>query len=328
MGFFDRQDGWHCSAQLAVRPVSNGRLFCHNAGLHHGDRRGRGRWLRRWPYSTGPDSPPAFAVWGGIFGFGLVSLAVYWIREYILYIVKAGHVAVMVHLIDGRDVPGGQGQIAYARQVVVTAALCRGQRAVRRRPAGQRCHRRNHGPARRHRRLLADPGPEGLIGFIGSIVRMSLTYVDEVILGYNIRRDSASPWETARQGVVLYAQNGKTIVKNAVWLTIIMWGLTIVIFLLMLAPAAAILYVMPGQLAGWSFVIAIVFAWAFKAAFIEPFAIAAFDAGLLQDDRGPVARSRLGRTTGRGARRSSGNSGTRRWPPSAARAGARRARQC
>lgn len=31
---------------------------------------------------------------------------------------------------------------------------------------------------------------------------------------------------------------------------------------------------MPGQLAGWAFVLAIVFAWAFKAAFIEPFAIA------------------------------------------------------
>ena len=60
----------------------------------------------------------AMAFWGGIVGFGLVSLALYWMREYILYVVKAGHIAVMVHLIDGRDVPGGQGQIAYARQVV------------------------------------------------------------------------------------------------------------------------------------------------------------------------------------------------------------------
>ena len=51
-------------------------------------------------------------------GFGLVSLVLYWMREYILYMVKAGHIAVMVHLIDGRDVPDGQGQIAYARQVV------------------------------------------------------------------------------------------------------------------------------------------------------------------------------------------------------------------
>ena len=57
-------------------------------------------------------------MWGGIFGFGLVSLSLYWLREYILYLVKAGHIAVMVHLIDGADVPGGQSQIAYAQQVV------------------------------------------------------------------------------------------------------------------------------------------------------------------------------------------------------------------
>jgi hypothetical protein len=54
--------------------------------------------------------PITFALWGGIFGFGLVSAGVYWIREYILYIVKAGHIAVMVHLIEGRDVPAGKAR--------------------------------------------------------------------------------------------------------------------------------------------------------------------------------------------------------------------------
>ena len=68
--------------------------------------------------STRPGAQGGVAFYGGILGFGLVTVALYWIREYILYIVKAGHIAVMVHLIDGRDVPDGQGQIAYARQVV------------------------------------------------------------------------------------------------------------------------------------------------------------------------------------------------------------------
>ena len=43
----------------------------------------------------------------------------------------------------------------------------------------------------------------------------------------------------------------------------------------MLTPAAYFVYLMPGQFAGWSFVIAIVFTWAFMAALLEPFAIAA-----------------------------------------------------
>ncbi|PBB19466.1 hypothetical protein [Mesorhizobium sp. WSM4313] len=223
--------------------------------------------------STDPDGPMSFALWGGVVGFGVVSIAVYWIREYILYVLKAGHIAVMVHLIDGQDVPDGRGQIAYAKEVVtqrfaeanilfVVDQLVKGAiRAITGLIGGIAA-------------FLPIPGLSGIVSFINTVIRLSLTYVDEIILGYNIRINSSSPFETARQGVVLYAQNGRHMVKNAVWLAAVMWGVSFVIFLLMLAPAAAILWVMPGQLAGWAFVLAIVFAWAFKAAFIEPFAIA------------------------------------------------------
>ncbi|MBX3576019.1 MAG: hypothetical protein KF723_02335 [Rhizobiaceae bacterium] len=218
--------------------------------------------------------PEAFAFYGGITGFGIVTFAVYWIREYILYVVKAGHIAVMVHLIDGREVPGGQGQLAYARQIVtdrfaeanilfVVDQLVKGAiRAITGLIGGIAA-------------FLPIPGLDGVVRFINTVIRLSLTYVDEIILGYNIRINSTTPFETARQGVVLYAQNGKTMVKNAVWLAVFMWLLTLLVFLVMLVPAAAILWFMPGQLGGWAFVLAIVFAWAFKAAFIEPFAICA-----------------------------------------------------
>ncbi|QDZ00489.1 hypothetical protein FQ775_08910 [Nitratireductor mangrovi] len=224
-----------------------------------------------WPDS---DGPATFAFWGGAAGFVLVSVVLYWIREYILYIVKAGHIAVMVRLIDGDEIPDGQGQIAHARAIVtdrfaeanvlfVVDQLVKGAiRAVTGLIGGIAA-------------FLPIPGLQGLVRFLNTVIRLSLTYVDEIILGYNIRIDSQNPFETARHGVVLYAQNAMVMVKNAVWLALFMWLLTFVVFLLMLAPAAAILYAMPGQLAGWSFVLAIVFALALKAALIEPFAIAA-----------------------------------------------------
>lgn len=222
----------------------------------------------------GPEGPVAFAFWGGIAGFVLVSIVLYWIREYILYIVKAGHIAVMVHLIEGRAVPGGQGQIAYARQVVterfaeanllfVLDQLIKGVIGA------------ITGLIGGFALLLPIPGLAGLAKFANTVIRMALTYVDEIILAYNIRQASTTPFETARQGVVLYAQNGKTMLKNALWVSILMWVLALVVFLSMLAPAAAVLYAMPGQLAGWSFLLAIVFTWAFCAALIEPFCIAA-----------------------------------------------------
>src|SRR5690606_9901511 len=65
-----------------------------------------------------------------------------------------------------------------------------------------------------------------------------------------------------------------TMLRNAAWLTLITYGLAFIVFLVMLAPAAAIVWLMPG---GWSaagIVFALIFAWAVKAAMIEPFAIA------------------------------------------------------
>src|SRR5690606_17757633 len=205
---------------------------------------------------AGEGGPTSFAVWGGIFGFGLVSMLLYWLREYILYMVKAGHIAVMVQLIDGDDVPAGQSQIGYAQGIVrerfaeanvlfVLDQLIKGVVRV------------ITGLIGGFTALLPIPGLSSVAKFVNAVVRMSLTYVDEIILGYNIRRKSTAPFETGRQGVVLYAQNGTTMLKNAIWLTVMTWVLGIVIFFMTLAPAAAILYAMPGQLAGWSFVLAI-----------------------------------------------------------------------
>jgi hypothetical protein len=224
--------------------------------------------------STDPGMQGTFAFWGAVGGFGLVSIAVYWIREYLLYVLKAGHIAVLVHLIEGREVPGGQGQIAYAKQVV-TARFAETNVLFAMDQLIKGIIGTLTGLLGGITAFIPIPGLNGLVSFINTIIRMSLTYVDEIILGYNIKTESQNPWETAQRGIVLYAQNGKTILKNAVWLSIFMWLISILVFLLMLAPAAGLLYYYPGQMGGWAFVIAIVFAWAFKAALLEPFAIAA-----------------------------------------------------
>jgi hypothetical protein len=220
------------------------------------------------------DDPAAFGFWGGVIGFGVVSVAVYWVREYLLYILKAGHIAVLVELMQGKSLPDGKGQIDHAREVVTARfgeanvlfaldQLIKGVIGAVTRLIG--------GIAA----FIPLPGLNGLVAFINTVIRMSLTYVDEIILGYNIKLNSQNPWETSRQGLVLYAQNGRIMVKNAIWLSIMLWVLAILIFLVMLAPMAGLFYILPGQVAGWSFLAAIVFAWAFKAAFLEPFAIAA-----------------------------------------------------
>ncbi|MDB5523582.1 MAG: hypothetical protein JWM58_1345 [Rhizobium sp.] len=220
------------------------------------------------------DDPGIFGLWGGVIGFGVVSVVVYWIREYILYMLKAGHIAVMVELMQGKTLPDGKGQIEHAKLVVAERfgeanvlfaldQLIKGAIGAITGLIG--------GIAA----FIPLPGLNGLVSFINTVIRMSLTYVDEIILGYNIKLNSQNPWETSRQGLVLYAQNGRIMVKNAIWLSLMLWVIAVVIFIVMLAPMAGLFFLLPGDIAGWSFVAAIVFAWAFKAAFLEPFAIAA-----------------------------------------------------
>jgi len=210
--------------------------------------------------------------WGGMIGFGLVAGALYFLREYILYIVKAGHIAVLVKLLQGEDVPAGQNQISYATEIVgqrfgeasVLFAIDQLVKGVLGAIIGL-----IQGVAS----LLPIPGLQGVVGLVRAFLRIAVGLVDEVILAHAIRTNAANPWSSAQTALVLYAQNYPTMLRNAAWLTVITYGLAFVVFLVMLAPAAAIVWLIPGGWSAGGFIFALIFAWAVKAALIEPFAI-------------------------------------------------------
>lgn len=64
------------------------------------------------------NNAPAGGAWGGLAGFGLALGIMYFLREYLLYMVKARHIAVLVEVHEGRAIPGGKGQIAYGTEQV------------------------------------------------------------------------------------------------------------------------------------------------------------------------------------------------------------------
>jgi hypothetical protein len=212
--------------------------------------------------------------WGGVIGFAATAGALFFLREYILYIVKAGHIAVLVELIDGRGVPQGQSQINYASDIVRSHfaetnvlfgvdLLVRGVLAA------------ILGLIQGITSFLPIPGLSNVVGLVRAFLRVAIGLMDEVILGYLLRTRTSNPWQGAQTAVVLYAQNYKVMLKNAAWLTVIMYALAFVVFLLMLAPAAALVWFLPGGWSAGGFIFALIFAWAVKAALLEPFAIAA-----------------------------------------------------
>lgn len=211
--------------------------------------------------------------WGGAIGFGLTAGVIYFLREYILYIVKAGHIAVLTELIDGKDIPDGKGQIEHASSVVkerfaeasVLFAVDQLVKGILVAITGLL-----QGLAS----FLPVPGLQQLMGVVRAFLRIAVGLIDEVILAYAIRTRSTNPWASAQTALVLYAQNYKVMLKNAAWLTVFTYVLAFFVFLFMLAPAAAVVYLIPGGWSAGGFVFALVFAWAVKAALIEPFAMA------------------------------------------------------
>jgi hypothetical protein len=224
-------------------------------------------------FAGGAEAPEGGAFWGGLIGFGLASAALYLVREYILYLVKAAHIAVLVELYGGRAIPDGKGQLAYGASTVKThfiesSVLFGVDQIIK------GVLRAFFGTINFLTAFLPIPALQSLTRLMESIVRMSLTYVDEIILAYLIRTRTANPWETAKDGLILYAQNYKHFLKNAAWLSVFLWLLTAVIFIVLIGPAVALLALVPGQFFAWGFAIAFVFAWGLKVALLEPVAIA------------------------------------------------------
>lgn len=218
------------------------------------------------------DEPGSGAGLGALLGFAGASGVLYWAREYLLYLVKAGHVAVLVELLDGRELPDGKGQVDYAQGIVrerfkETSLLFGLDQLIK--GVLKALNRLLLGVSA----LLPIPGLSNLVAIINKILEFSLTYVDEIIIAYNLRTRSENPWQSSQDALILYAQNYKALLKNAVFLMLFMWGLTVLVFLVILAPVGAFMGLFPGQIGTGSFLVAVILAWSVKAALLEPIAI-------------------------------------------------------
>ena len=216
----------------------------------------------------------AGAGWGAFAGFVIVTGLLYWAREYLLYLVKAGHIAVLVELMDGRAIPDGKGQIDFASNIVkqhfATSSMLFGLNQLIR------------GILRAFNRLtvsiaqwLPIPGLDVLVKLVDAVINTSLSHLDQVILAQILRARATNPWATARDSVVLYAQNYKGVLKNAAFLTLIIWALTLLIFIVVFGPIAALIGLFHVHAGWWTFALALVAALSLKAALIDPFAMTA-----------------------------------------------------
>jgi len=211
--------------------------------------------------------------YGVIGGFGLVSGVLFYLREYLLYMVKAGHIAVIMKHLDGEEIPSGKGQITYAQGIVKerfkeASVLFLVDQAIK------KVVRFITGLFEGIMTFLPII-PQPIVKFISAVVKNSVTYVDEIILAYNIKKEIDNPWEGSKQAIVLYAQNYKKFLKNAVFVTIISWVLTVLVLVLTFGPIALAIQSTGYQGGAMPFIIAVVVSVSIKASLIDPFAMTA-----------------------------------------------------
>lgn len=162
------------------------------------------------------------------------------VERYFLYIVKIGHVSVITELLRTGEMPEKKNMISYGKQQVtenfgatnvafvldnmVKAAIRQIQRWINR--VGNF--------------LKFIPGSQYAIMVVNAVMYISLSYVDEAIMSYVFLRKSEKKeetvWKSASDGVVLYAQSWKGIIKAAVISVVFIIVFNIAIFLLFLFP--------------------------------------------------------------------------------------------
>lgn len=212
-----------------------------------------------WPFPG-----PPFLAW--IFGAIVFGSGVKLVRNYVLYLIKAAHVSVITRLAVQGELPLNTDQLSFGLQTVLrhflrVSILFGVDQLVR---VVLKAFNRSV-----FRLLSFIPGAGKLRGFSQRVLDYSLGYVDEAILSYTLLQVDRDPWSAAREGLILYVQNWKTILGSGFVLALISYGLTTVL----VAPGLVLAWAAPsmtGKVAAGIFAgVALVL----KFAVMDPFAL-------------------------------------------------------
>ncbi len=205
---------------------------------------------------------------GGFLGLGRL------LGEYVLYMLKAGHVALITEIVENGTLPDGTSQtawakdrvMAYFKEVSVLSLIDQLLKGI---------IRRLNRTVFNVMTVLPIPGTEGAAKFMQKIVDFSLTYVDEAIIAYTFRTKNENVFDAAKKGVILYAQSWKGILTNAVALTLLSYVFTIAMTILFLIPLGIVALMLPeswGTAKFFLFVFALFLGFSMKWVLFDPIA--------------------------------------------------------
>jgi hypothetical protein len=210
--------------------------------------------------------------WIWIVGLLVVGGSIWrFVVRYMLYLIKAAHIAVLTELITtGSIANGSQGMFEYGKRVVTERfGEVNAMFALDLLIAGTvgAFNRTLNWVAS----LLPIPGLDSVMGFVNSVLRASTTYIDETIFSYNLARGDENVYRSSKDGLIYYAQNAKEVLKTGLWVVVLDRVLTTAIWIVMLAPGFALSWMLPGNTGGTVMIVgAVLFAGSVRSAFLKP----------------------------------------------------------
>ena len=192
------------------------------------------------------------------------------VMHYMGYLIKAAHIAVVAEAVTTGVIPENMVQVgkdmvksrfATSNVYIVLDKLVGGAVKQLQKAVGSVGS------------LLGDiPGIGAIVNILQMFIGIALGYIDECCLGYTFYKKDEKAFKAGCDGVVIYFQNTKHLLKSAVGTTAIVLGLSFVAWLIPFIIFGLIFGAI-GVPFAWLFasLIAIIIAAAIKSAFIDSY---------------------------------------------------------
>ena len=168
----------------------------------------------------------AVVFWMGLMWIGLTYGVYSFAMHYAGYMIKAAHIAVVTEAVTTGEVP--ENMVETGKDMVTSRFAATNVYVVLDRLIGGAVKQLQNTVGKIDNIFGEIPGVSTLVSFVQLFIGIALGYVDECCLGYTFIKKEDNAFKAGCDGVVVYFQNAKHLLKSALGTTVIVMALTFV----------------------------------------------------------------------------------------------------
>lgn len=190
------------------------------------------------------------------------------LNHYIGYLIKAGHVAMVAKAVTEGQLP--DDQFGAAKEIVKKRFATSNVYFVVNNLVSGAVNQLQKAAGKVTSLLEKLPGGSFLTSFVQMFIHIALNYIDECCLGYTFLHEEQSAFKSAADGIVIYFQNWKKLLKDAAVTALVVVVISLLAWLLPFLIFGSIFKAL-GVSWVFAFIIAVMFAAVVRVAFVDSY---------------------------------------------------------